>query len=208
VVAIALLAVIVAGGIVAVERARSYAPLAFFQGGYGPDTPSPLYYTSISAPFGDGQSAVVLHYRPNKVFRYGFDVHNGGGSTIRFEGIETQPGWWKGPIGVVGAEVQPDEQRKTFDGLRPIRGAVIQPDQYLFVVPVFRTSSKCNSEPGGVSVMRSVRLRYSYRRLLHRFYRTQTIEMPSLIGIVCGNPRQVVSSMFGPEGRAWLASSF
>jgi hypothetical protein len=63
------------------------------------------------------------------------------------------------------------------------------------VIPILQTGEQCNLVSGGESILRSIRLKYSY---LGVFRKTQELSIPAAVGMVCSNPQQVVARMFGP----------
>ena len=52
-----------------------------------PDADSPLFYRSVSLPFGDARTNFVLRFRPHSRFRFDFDIQNRGRSPLRIEGL-------------------------------------------------------------------------------------------------------------------------
>ena len=58
----------------------------------GPDSDSPLFYRSVSLPFGDAKTNFVLRFRPHLRFRFDFDIQNRGRSPLRRDGVVPSSG--------------------------------------------------------------------------------------------------------------------
>ena len=112
---VALALVVIAGALAAFLWLRSYAPLEFAGGATGPDTKSPLFYRSISAPF-SSETSHILSFRPHSSFRFGVDVHNGGRFPVRLEGIVATDDSWQGPFKIAGIQLQHKPTWPIFSG--------------------------------------------------------------------------------------------
>jgi hypothetical protein len=73
---------------------------------WGPDGKSPLYYRSVSPPFGDGRTTFVLRFRPHSQFRFGVGIPNTGRSLLRIDGIVTTRPEYAGMMRIIGLQMQ------------------------------------------------------------------------------------------------------
>ena len=157
---------------------------------WGPDTKSPLFYRSINAPF-EGKTTYILRFRPHAQFRFGFDVHNRGSSPLRIEGVVTGRSGCCFALRYAGLQAQHRPFAYVFAGATS-EPLTIPPDAWGYVIPTMMTGARCQMDSGGAEVFQNVTLKYSYRGTK----RTEDYALPAVIGIVCGNPKQVVDRMF------------
>jgi hypothetical protein len=191
-VTVAVLALALVGAVLAsFFFIRSYAPLEWAGGASGADTRLSTYYDSVQTTGVEGETltAYVFRHAPGQTIRLGVDVHNGGRFPVRIEALVPSVG---GTLHVVGMEVQPDERRKIFRGLRP-PPFTLEPGEYVFLVPLLKSGPTCGPKGASQGIDR-IRLRYRYLRF---FERAETIELPAMIVQACGDPELVARSIEG-----------
>ena len=157
--------------------------------GFGPDFRSPLYYRSVSLPFGDAKTNFVLRFRPHSEFRFDFDIQNRGGSPVRIEGVVPPRGSRLGMMHIRRMLFQHNPRSFSFAGATE-EPLTIAAGRSGVVVPVIETDGPCMSNHSANSGegLESIQLRYSYRGA----ERTAWYSLPVVIGMVCGNPKQWV----------------
>lgn len=159
---------------------------------FGPDSDSPLFYRSVSLPFGDAKTNFVLRFRPHLRFRFDFDIQNRGRSPLRIDGVVPSSG---GMMHVRRLLMQHNPRSYSFVGATS-EPLTIEPGGYGLVVPVIETGGPCrgNYSPGGGESFDTIRLRYSYRGP----ERTDVYSMPVVVGTVCGNPKRLIDNAVTP----------
>jgi len=172
----------------------SHSPLGQ-SNGWAPDIDSPLFYRSVSAPFGDAKTNYVLRFRPHSRFRFGFDVHNNGTSPLRIEGVVPTSADWRGMMHIRHVLMQHKPNDYTFDGASS-KPLTIEPGGNGFLIPIIETAGPCgaNYSRGGGESFDTIHLRYSYRG----GERTEWYSLPMVIGMVCGNPKRWVDNVVAP----------
>ena len=185
-VALVLLGVAIGASVVYLRPGEFRSPLDSDSDAWGPDSKSPLYYRSVTAPF-TGKTNYVLRFRPHARFRFGMDIRNRGSSPVRIDGVVTDPAMCCAALRFVGFEAQhrPNEYSLAGSTSGPL---TIPPGGHGYVIPTMETGARCHGEAGSGEFFESVRLKYSYRGK----HKTQDYSMPAVIGIVCGNPKQFV----------------
>jgi len=154
--------------------------------GYGPDSLSPLFYRSMSLPFGDERTNFVLRFRPHSRFRFDFDIENRGRSPLRIEGVVPTSPDWAGMMHIRRLLFQHNPRSFSHVGATP-DPLTIEPGRSGVVVPVIETDGPCRAtySPGGAEGLESIQLRYSYRGE----ERTEWYPLPVVIGMFCGDPK-------------------
>jgi hypothetical protein len=185
----------VAFGIVKSTNASESSPLGP-SSDFGPDVDSPLFYQSISLPFGDSKTNYVLRFKPHSQFRFLFDVYNRGTSPLRIEGVVPPPA---GSVRMMRIERVLFFQHKpnTFT----MAGATtepltIEPGRRGLLIPIVETRGPCraNYEANSSEEFDTIRLRYRYRGK----ERTERFSLPVVIGMFCGNPEPWLDRVGSP----------
>jgi hypothetical protein len=159
---------------------------------WGPDGKSPLYYRSVSPPFGDGRTTFVLRFRPHSQFRFGVGIPNTGRSLLRIDGIVTTRPEYAGMMRIIGLQMQHKRNAAVLAGATS-EPLVIEPGGFGYVIPILETRGRCPAQGAGEG-FDSVRLKYTYRGS----HRTATYSLPVVVGIYCGNPKSLVDNAVTP----------
>jgi len=190
---VALLLIVGASALALFLRTRDPASPLGSSNSSAPDIGSPLFYRSLTLPFGDAKTNFVLRFKPHSRFRFGFSISNTGDSPVRIEGLEP-PSPGVAMLRLKQLLFQHDPRGMTLEGATQ-EPLTIEPGQYGFVIPVLETGGPCapNYVDNGAEETDSIHLRYRYRG--HE--RTEWYSMPVVIGIVCGDPGNMVDSATG-----------
>jgi hypothetical protein len=155
---------------------------------WGPDSSSPLYYRSVTPPFGDGKTNFVLGFRPHSQFRFGVAIPNNGHSPVRIDGIVPTSRDYAGMMRITGLRFQHRPNAFTFAGATA-EPLVIEPGGSGYVIPILETRGRCPAQGAG-EAFDSVQLKYTYRGS----HRVADYALPVVVGIECGNPKALVDS--------------
>jgi len=195
----AVLVIAIVGGLVLVMRPPHGIPFRTAQSplgqafAWGPDSKSPLYYRSVTPPFGDGKTSYVLRFRPNSRFRFGVAIPNNGSSPVRIDGIVTTSPDYAGMMRIVGLQMQHRPNAMVLAGATA-KPLVIEPRGLGYVIPILETRDGRCPAPGAGEGLDSVQLKYTYRGS----HRTANYSLPVVVGLYCGNPKSLVDSVVTP----------
>ena len=159
---------------------------------WGPDAKSPLFYSGVHPPFGDGKTAYVLRFRPHSQFRFGVAIPNEGDSPLRIEGIVTTRTDTQSMLHITGLQMQHRPNTMALAGATS-EPLTIPPKGLGYVIPVLETRGHCRASfsAGGSEEFDSIQLDYSYRG--NR--KTESYSLPVIVGIVCGSPKLLMDSV-------------
>jgi hypothetical protein len=163
--------------------------------GWGPDADSPLFYRSVSQPFGDAKTNFVLRFRPHSRFRFDFDIQNRGRSPLRIDGLVPPSADSVQMVRFTRLLMQHKPQTFSFVGATA-EPLTIEPGGFGVVVPVLETGGPCRTHysAGSGEGTDAIHLRYSYRGV----ERTEWFTMPVVIGMVCGDPKPWIDNAATP----------
>jgi hypothetical protein len=159
---------------------------------WGPDSDSPLYYLTVSQPFGDGKTTFVLRFRPHSQFRFGVGIPNKGRSPVRIDGIVTTSPDYAGMMRITGLQMQHRPNAVVLAGVTS-KPLVIEPGGFGYVVPILETRGSCTAH-GTSEAFDSVQLKYTYRGA----HRTTDYSLPVVVGVYCGNPKSLIDNVVTP----------
>ena len=179
------------GPAIGAQSSAQFSPLGAAVA-WGPDAKSPLFYSSVHPPFGDGKTAYVLRFRPHSRFRFGVGILNEGHSPLRIEGIVPTRTDTQSMLHITGLQMQHRPNTMALAGATS-EPLTIPPGGLGYVIPVLDTRGRCGASfsAGGSEELDSIRLDYSYRG----DRKTESYSLPVVVGIVCGSPKLLLDSV-------------
>jgi hypothetical protein len=185
----------VAFGIVKTTSASESSPLGA-SSGWAPDIDSPLFYRSLSLPFGDSKTNYVLRFEPHSRFRFLFDVYNRGTSPLRIEGVVPPPAGSVQMMRIERLLFQHEPNSFTMAGATT-EPLAIEAGQHGVLIPVVQTGDPCRAhyEASSSESFDAIHLRYRYRGK----ERTERFSLPVVIGMFCGNPEPWLDRAVSPR---------
>ena len=189
--AAALVVVLLVAALVAASR--SYGPLLFQGGSVAPDAPPGVDYRVVHSIEPGGRPAYAVDHRAAGTFELGFDVTNGGRLPLTLERVPDDPlTYIRTSLRISAQDSFEHPNDLTYVG---VDGITIDPGEHRRLVVTYRWSRCEDAASGGGLASREIEVHYT---LFGLFRRTQYVDAPAAVVLVCGDLPRVDSPLVEP----------